>query len=40
MEILEDGSPADIKAHSKTKLGYDLRDLNYESFNYRKKGGI
>lgn len=39
MEILEDGHPADIKAHSKSKLADDLRDVNYESYNYRKKVG-
>lgn len=39
MEILEDGHPADIKAHSKSKLGDELRDVNYASYNYRKKVG-
>jgi ABC-type transport system involved in cytochrome bd biosynthesis fused ATPase/permease subunit len=39
MEILEDGHPAEIKAHSKSKLADDLRDVNYESYNYRKKVG-
>jgi hypothetical protein len=40
MEILEDGHPADIKAHSKSKLGDKLRDVNYASYNYRKKAAI
>ncbi len=39
MEILEDGHPGEIKAHSKSKLADDLRDVNYESYNYRKKVG-
>lgn len=39
MEILEDGHPADIKAHSKSKLGDELRDVNYASYSYRKKVG-
>jgi ABC-type cobalamin/Fe3+-siderophores transport system ATPase subunit len=39
MEILEDGHPADIKASSRSKLAEDLRDVNYASYNYRKKVG-
>lgn len=39
MEILEDGHPEHIRANSKSKLAEDLRDVNYASYNYRKKIG-
>jgi ABC-type multidrug transport system fused ATPase/permease subunit len=39
MEIIEDGDPEEIKQFSKTKFADELRDVNYASYNYRKKVG-